>query len=209
MAVIVRKVRDRFRDLLQTHGSPAIKQKLWDEEFANGRWDHLEATANDCVYSRIERWAQKGSILDLGCGSGATANELTNDAFREYTGVDISEVALAKAKKRTVENGRASKCHFMQGDVVHYVPKQKVDVILFRESVYYIKRPQLKAVLTRYAQWLTSDGVFIVRIWNEHGKLKGHTELIENNFEVLDQYRHKESGTAVLVFRAPDVAMMN
>lgn len=209
MAITLRRVKDRFRDLLQTHGSSKTKQRLWDEEFSNGRWDILDTTTDDCVYERIERWAKGGSILDLGCGSGNTANELEIGAFREYIGVDISESALSKARARTEGNGRASKCQFLQGDVVKYVPTQKANVILFRESIYYIKRPQVKAVLTRYAQWLDEGGVFIVRIWNGHGKLKGYTELIEDHFHVLDEYRHQESGTVILVFRCHNKAENN
>jgi SAM-dependent methyltransferase len=201
MAVLVRKVRDRFRDLLQVHGSAKTKQSLWDTEFANGRWDCLDTTANDCVYSHLERWVKGGRVLDLGCGSGSTANELENNAFGEYTGVDISEVAVEKARKRSEENGRGHKCRFVQGDVISYEPAQKADVILFRDSIYYINRPQIKAVLTRYAHWLTKDGVFIVRIWDGRGKLREFANVIKRNFDVVEEYRHETSGTMVLVFR--------
>lgn len=206
MAVTVRKVRDRFRDLLQTHGSPRTKQRLWDAEFANGRWDCLDATAGDCVYGPLEKWIRGGSILDLGCGSGNTANELNMGAFQEYTGVDISEAALAKARAKTEQNGRTLKCRFVPGDVVNYQPERKMDVILFRESIYYIKKPQVKAVLLRYAQWLTEDGVFVVRIWNGRGKLREFVDIIEDNFQIIDEYRHEVSGTMVLVFRGHGVA---
>ncbi len=87
MSVLIRKVKDRFRDLLQTHGSSKTKQRLWDTEFATSRWDCLDTTTDDCVYPRLERWVKGGSILDLGCGSGSTANELDGSAFGEYTGV--------------------------------------------------------------------------------------------------------------------------
>jgi SAM-dependent methyltransferase len=180
MLELIRKARDRFRDLVQTHGSSKTKQRLWDGEFATGRWDCLETTKDDCVYPRLERWAKGGSILDLGCGSGSTANELNKSAFGGYTGVDISEVAIEKARERTQE---------------------KFEVILFRDSIYYIKRPQIKAVLTRYSRWLTKDGVFIVRIWDGRGKLRAFADVIEKNFDVVDEYRHEESGAMVLVFR--------
>jgi SAM-dependent methyltransferase len=202
MAVTLRKIRDRFRDLQQTHGSSQTKQRLWDEEFASGRWDCLDSTAEDCVYERIERWAYGGSILDLGCGSGSTANEMEGDTFSHYIGVDISEVAVAKAQKRTEENGRGSKCQFVQGDVLSYEPSQKFDVILLRDSIYYIKRPQIKVVLTRYARWFTPDGVFIVRIWNGRGKLHEFVDAIRKDFEIVEEYQHEETGAVVVVFRS-------
>ena len=108
MLVYLHKARDRFRALLQTHGSAKPKQRLWDTEFANGRWDCLDTTTDDCVYSRLESWGKGGSILDLGCGSGSTANELTESAFSEYIGVDISEVAIEKAQERTDEEWQSA-----------------------------------------------------------------------------------------------------
>jgi SAM-dependent methyltransferase len=202
----MRKVKDRFRDLLQTHGSSKTKQRLWDSEFTKGRWDCLDTTTEDCVYSLLEKWAKGGSILDLGCGSGSTSNELAESAFSEYTGVDISEVAIVKAQERTLENGRGHKCRFLQGDVVNYQPGQRADVILLRDSVYYIKRPQIKAVLKRYSKWLTEEGVFIVRIWNGRGKLREFVDIIEKNFDVVEEYRHEESGAVVVVFRCHDAS---
>ena len=201
MTEIVRRVRDRMRDLLQTHGTSATKQKLWDGEFANGRWDVLDTTTDDCVYSRIEKVAHGGSILDLGCGSGSTANELDEESYGEYVGVDISEVAIAKAQKRTEANGRVHKCRFLQGDVTGFEPTKKFDVILFRDSIYYIKRPLVLATLMRYSQWLREGGVFIVRIWDGRGKLKEFADIIKRNFDIVEEYKHQESGAVVLVFR--------
>jgi SAM-dependent methyltransferase len=153
------------------------------------------------VYSRIEKAAHGGSILDLGCGSGSTANELDEESYGEYVGVDISEVAIAKAQKRTEANGRVHKCRFLQGDVTGFEPTKKFDVILFRDSIYYIKRPLVLATLMRYSQWLREGGVFIVRIWDGRGKLKEFADIIKRNFDIVEEYKHQESGAVVLVFR--------
>lgn len=201
VSVFIRKARDRIRDLLQIYGSAKTKQQLWDSEFASSRWDCLETTTDDCIYSHLEKWVKGGSVLDLGCGSGSTANELDENAFSEYTGIDISEIAVAKARERTNANGRADKCRFHQGDVVGYTPAQQFNVILFRDSIYYIKRKQIKNVLKRYAKWLKEEGVFIVRIWDGRGKLREFARIIEENFDVAEEYRHESSGTIVLVFR--------
>ena len=53
----------------------------------------------------------------------------------------------------------------------------------------------------RYSKWLSEDGVFIVRIWDGQGKLRKFVTMIEKNFDIAEEYRHKNSGTVVLVFR--------
>jgi 2-polyprenyl-6-hydroxyphenyl methylase/3-demethylubiquinone-9 3-methyltransferase len=126
---------------------------------------------------------------------------LDESSYRDYTGVDISEVALDKARRRTEENGRGEKCRFIQGDVMTYTPDKQFDVVLFRDSIYYIKRPRIKATLMRYAHWLKDSGVFIVRIWDGRGKLRQFIEILESHFDIVEGYRHEESDAVVLVFK--------
>ena len=57
------------------------------------------------MYQFLEKYANSGNILDLGCGPGNTANELKEQVYQSYIGVDISDAALAKAVKRTEEKG--------------------------------------------------------------------------------------------------------
>lgn len=201
MTMLIRKVRDRSRDRLQTHGTAKAKQRLWDAEFTNGRWDCLDTTADDFVYSRIETTAKGGSVLDLGCGAGSTASELNEEAYRQYVGVDVSQVAIDKAQRRIDGKGLAHKCGFVRGDIATYKPTEQYDAILFRDSLYYIKRSQFKAVLMRYSRWLKQDGCFIVRIWDGKGKLKEIVDTIRQGFDVTDEEWHQKSHAVVLVFR--------
>ena len=63
-----------------------------------------------------------GVAVDLGCGPGNTANELAGEAYGTYVGVDISEAALEKGRRRSEKNGRGSKNSFVQGDFIGYEP---------------------------------------------------------------------------------------
>jgi SAM-dependent methyltransferase len=175
---------------------------MWNREFSAGRWDHLDATPGDCVYPFVEKYANGGSILDLGCGSGNTANELAASSYRDYTGVDVSDVAIDKAIKRTEENGRAHQNRFSQSDILTYVPTQKFDVILFRESIYYFRPSKIKPMLDRYASYLKNGGVFIVRMLEWTGKFQSLRELIEVNFGVLERHFSDEPRAMVVVFQA-------
>ena len=86
------------------------------------------------------RYASNGSILDLGCGSGSTGNELDPAAYERYVGVDISDVAIAKAQQRTEENRRTDRNSYRAVRHLQLRAEPAFDVILFRESIYYVPR---------------------------------------------------------------------
>jgi SAM-dependent methyltransferase len=194
-------VRNKLRRLFQAYGSAKLKRRIWDWEFAHGRWNCLDSTADDLVYPVIEGAARGGNILDLGCGSGNTANELNDNGYSEYTGVDISQVAIEKASQRSHELGRAAKNRFYQSDISTYKPRQRFSVILLRDSVYYIPQSRIKPVLERYVGYLKDDGVFIVRLWDSNGKYGKIVKLLERHFNVIQKHSLAGATTMVLVFR--------
>jgi SAM-dependent methyltransferase len=188
-----------FRAAIQAYGTGKVKQSLWDQEFARGRWACLESTSEDVVYEPISKYAAQGSILDLGCGSGNTGNELDPGAYLKYTGVDISEVALEKARARSRESHRDDRNEYVQSDISRYVPTGRYDVILFRDSIYYIPRRRILSMLRNYSKHLTERGVFVVRIFDIHEKHADIIAMIEHSFEVVERHYSQESG--VIVFR--------
>ena len=195
------KVRNAVRALLQAYGTKNVKKHLWDSEFSNGRWDCLDDTAGDCVYRYVEKYANQGSILDLGCGSGSTGNELDAHTYRHYTGVDISDVAIEKARRRSGENRRTAQNEFFQSDIFSYVPQRPFDVILFRDSIYYVPWARIAGMLNRYAGHLERTGVFIVRMASVTGKYKTIVDTIESHFDVVERYVSEQPQAIVLVFR--------
>lgn len=193
------------RGFLLSYGPTPIKKFFWNREFSNGQWNFLDDTAGDCVYSHLERFSANRSILDLGCGPGNTANELA-PVYQHYVGMDISEEALAKARRRTEQNGRSHKNRFERGDFLSYVPSQKFDVILFREAIYHVPLGRVKKTLDRFSEYLADGGVFIVRLYVlEKGKAKHRPSamigIIEREFDVLERSDYSESGSTVIVFR--------
>jgi SAM-dependent methyltransferase len=194
------RVRNQVRALLQAYGTAAIKKRLWNREYADGRWDCLDDTRGDCVYRFVERYAAGGTILDLGCGSGSTANELSLTTYRGYTGVDISEVALTKARERSAENGREGRTSYVRSDIYRYVPNGRFDVILFRDSIYYIPPARISGMLERYASYLRKDGVFVVRMASEQ-KYRGLARAIEDRFDILERHVSHAPEAIVIVFR--------
>src|SRR3989442_5532893 len=132
------RMKNILRGARQRWGTAQMKAGLWNREFANGSWDLIESTSGDPIYGFIEKYSHGGSILDLGCGSGNTGCELNADKYSSYLGVDISDVALERARQRSKASHRDQKNHYYQSEITSYAPSQKYDVILFRESIYYI-----------------------------------------------------------------------
>jgi predicted TPR repeat methyltransferase len=193
--------------MLQAYGTMSLKSALWNKEFGGGKWDGLESTPNDCIYPYIVKYSNVGSILDLGCGSGSTGNELDVNVYRRYLGVDISDVALEKARERTSANRRADNTHYCQSDIFSYVPTEKYDVILFRDSIYYIRpRRKIAAMLTRYSRYLNEGGVFIVRMYDISGKYRSIVDIIEDNFDVVEKRLFDDTQAFVIVFRQRRIA---
>jgi SAM-dependent methyltransferase len=206
---IAQRVKTFVQGFLASYGPSSVKKRLWDKDFSGGKWDFIDNTAGDCIYPHLEKHTQGGDILDLGCGPGNTANELANGAYRSYIGVDISEVALEKAVKRTQENGRADKNSFVRSDFLAYAPTRDFNVILFRESLYHVPYGQVLPMVEKYSKHLKKSGVFIVRLYAGDiltGKIKFRVtrklDLLEREFDIVESCQYDQPGTpTVLVFR--------
>ena len=191
-----------------SYGPSGLKRILWDQEYSGDKWNFNDHTETDCVYPHLQKHAANGSILDLGCGTGNTANELETNAYQEYVGVDISEVCLSKARRRSEENGRAAKNQFVYGDFLNFSTPQRFDVILLRESIYHIPIEKIESTLNRYAKNLKDNGVFIVRI-KTSDRTNGQTKarpmamigVVESKFDVIENCHYCEFGSRVIVFR--------
>lgn len=206
---IVNRTLTFARGFIASYGPSTIKKRLWDKEYSGTKWDFIENTEGDCVYRFLERYARNGDILDLGCGPGNTANELAPAVYKSYVGVDISDAALAKAVKRTEENGRANKNSFVNSDFLSYEPRQDFDIILFRESMYHIPYGQVLSILKKFSKHLKKDGVFIVRLYaGDHRpgvvktRVTAKLDLIKSEFKVLESQQFDLPALPnVLVFR--------
>ncbi len=186
-----------LRGLLQRFGTEGIKRRLWNEEYDRGRWSCLDTMADDYIYPHVEKYAKNGSILDLGCGPGAVGNELNASAYASYTGVDISDTAIEKAKLKN----RRSQNHYLQGDILSYVPEQQHDVIIFGDSIYYFRPQRVADILNRYSNYLKPAGVFIVRSWLTHHTSRTIIHKIEQQFDVIEKQLYHDSQIGVLTLR--------
>jgi SAM-dependent methyltransferase len=197
---LVTRLKNSIRGATQKWGSPALKRSLWNREFQQGRWDFIQDTKGDVIYPILEKYCRKGELLDLGCGTGNTGCELNGDAYSKYIGVDISDVALEKARHRSETLGRSARNEYVRGDIASYQPTGKFQVILFRESIYYIPGPKIVSVLRRYGKSLSPGGVIIIRTHNE-AEARAIEEVLESSPVAVEQKMSFPDGVSVLVLR--------
>jgi SAM-dependent methyltransferase len=96
---------------------------------------------------------EPGRVVDLACGNGRNAVWLARRGW-QVTGVDISGVALERARERANELG--VEVEWVHGDVRTWEPAGPVDVVL----VAYLHLPtkELVELLAAAAHWLRPTG---------------------------------------------------
>jgi 2-polyprenyl-3-methyl-5-hydroxy-6-metoxy-1,4-benzoquinol methylase len=115
-------------------------------------WRISRARFRDRVLRRcLTRFIRGKSVLELGCGEG----HLTQAVFykaRSVTGIDISNVALARAKLLDLPNARFESADLLQTSFEGY------DVIAAIECIYYLSHEE--------------PGAFLEKVTKEHsGKM--------------------------------------
>ena len=191
---ICRRAFDAARGLLQCHGTPALKRRLWDWEFRRGRWACLDETPDDPAHTYLTQYASGGRILDLGCGPCGASRYLDPATYASYVGVDISGVAVEQARRK---NTRAQNS-YVQSDFEDYRPDVPFDVILLGDSLYYLSVKDALGMLRRYQQHLSSGGVFIVKM---HRTISNQPffRLIDDHFQVVARHLHDQ--VTIVIFR--------
>lgn len=75
-----------------------------DKEFQNQYWQAHEQSSEFRHRACLDFIANQGSVLDLGCGDGHLLAKLKDRGFTDLAGLDISEVAIAKAQTMGIDS---------------------------------------------------------------------------------------------------------
>ena len=167
-----------------------------EKRYASGRWAYMRDVAESHRYSIIVGCCQyfkprDVKVLDVGCGEGILQLRL---AYSKYVGIDMNVEAISRAASR-----QDAHTEFVQIPADIYQPHDLYDVIVFNESLYYIKDPI--DIFSKYRAFLKEDGVMIVcmfqtnlarRIWKKLAR-QGMVELtaikISNELGFASQVR--------------------
>ncbi len=135
---------------------------LLDAQYAAAEWDYLRSIGETPRFGVVSAYCRllgsNGSLLEIGCGEGLLLEQLDRSRFRHFTGIDISSVAIDRARK--LEDERTT---FARADAQTYVPDRIFDVIVFNEVLEYFDDPL--ALVQRYEPFLAKDGHLVVSMF--------------------------------------------
>ncbi len=146
-------------------GDAPLSRQEWEAQYDRGDWDFLERTDELARYAVIgaivRRLAPGGRVLDVGCGEGVLLDELAVGGFGEYLGLDLSEVAVERGRRR-----EAPRARFVAANAETWRPDDdaRFDAVVLNECVYYFEAPE-SSVLS-YVDLLEPDGILIVSMFH-------------------------------------------
>jgi cyclopropane fatty-acyl-phospholipid synthase-like methyltransferase len=127
-----------------------------DGQQTAGWWDRLSTVfRGDAMYVRMNTALEliaphlNGmTVLDVGCASGRFAFQMIQAGAQKVHGTDISEDALALARKRAAELGMEGKAEFFAADVVQpNSPLPRVDLVTALGVIEYFDADAMSAFL--------------------------------------------------------------
>ena len=173
--------KERIRDLYD-RVSPYY-HSLWGEHIHHGYWIRGDETKEQAQIQLIEHLAQVAginsgrSILDVGCGFGATSIYLVKKYSAEATGITISPVQLEMANRAASAQQVNAKFLLMDAQAMRF--DQQFDVVWSVESIsHYQHREKFFASA---ANLLRPGGTLAIIDWFKKSHLTPaeHKKFIE------------------------------
>jgi 2-polyprenyl-3-methyl-5-hydroxy-6-metoxy-1,4-benzoquinol methylase len=185
-------------------------RRRWDRKYAE-KEPHADITADPFLLSSLPGIVP-GRALDVACGFGDNAIRLAQEGF-EVTGLDISEVALERARRRAAEQGVTVR--FVCADVDDFeIGDQTYDLIT---GFYFLHRPAFSRIkkgvkpggMVVYKTY-TADEVRYRPVLNRNYLLEpGELKSVFEDFQLLlyDERDNGEECSVRMIARRPPTDM--
>jgi SAM-dependent methyltransferase len=135
-------------------------------------WGISRAMFRDRVLRRhLTRSIRNKSVLELGCGEGHLTQAIFYKA-RSVTAVDISDVAIARAKSLNLRNARFETADLMETSFGGY------EVIAAIECIYYLSRQEQGAFLEKVAREHAGKMLLLSGPIIDYQRYFGHRRLL-------------------------------
>ena len=149
-------------------------------------WRIASARFRDRVLrNRLMSFIRGKSVLELGCGEGHLSQAIFS-AARSVVGIDISDVAIARAKSLELPYAR-----FETADLL-YTSFEGYDVIVAIECIYYLSRQERGAFLEKVAKEHSGKMLLLSGPIIDYQRYFGHRRLM---------YQFDALGFTVVKFR--------
>lgn len=108
------------------YGSDVSAAQVWDEKYSSK--DRIWSGEPNPQLIAEAGSLTPGTALDLGCGEGADAIWLAGRGWK-VTALDVSAVALERAKAHAQERGESQNITWVQQDLATWVPGELFDLV--------------------------------------------------------------------------------
>lgn len=114
----------------------------------------------------LDRLPERGRVLDLGCGCGVPVARELSAAGHEVTGVDISDVQIARARRLVPV------ATFLRADAAEAMfPAGSFDAVVCTFVLIHLPLEEQPALIARMASWLRAGGWLLATVG--HGSWTG------------------------------------
>ncbi|MFO0668818.1 MAG: methyltransferase domain-containing protein [Polyangiaceae bacterium] len=159
------------------------RQRPWWEDLFNDDYIRTMAKITDEQIAREVDFiedslgvARGAMILDMACGTGRHAIELTQRGYR-VVGLDLSLAMLAKAAEEAQERGQ--KLNFVQGDMREMTFEDMFDgVYCWNTSFGFFEEERNAQVIQRVHRALRKGGQFVLDVMNRDFALSQQPSLV-------------------------------
>ncbi len=133
--------------------------------------DYLESILSKYSDSKIK------TILDIGCGTGSHAMELSVRGFK-VTGIDLSESQIRRAMEK---NTKREYVEYHVADMRDFDLGRKYDlaVSFFGSMGYVTEEDGIEKALQCIHQHLAKGGLFVFEFWNTRGVIPNHQSWLK------------------------------
>jgi 2-polyprenyl-3-methyl-5-hydroxy-6-metoxy-1,4-benzoquinol methylase len=112
--------------------------------------------------------AKDSPIIDVGGGDSFLVDSLLNEGYTDLTVLDISKVAIERAKIRLAKN--ANKINWIVSDIINFSPERKYSIWHDRAVFHFLrKEKEINSYLKSLNSGTDADGRLVLGTFAENG----------------------------------------
>ena len=116
-------------------------------------------------------FAKDSPIIDVGGGDSFLVDSLLNEGYTDLTVLDISNVAIERAKIRLAKN--ADKINWIVSDIINFFPERKYSIWHDRAVFHFLRKDlEINSYLKSLNSGTAKDGRLVLGTFAENGPIR-------------------------------------